>query len=58
MQRLPLDIVRRADNRIAMVLQRAIEGEMGKEGKKGAISDGLKVPAFFVLLFLSLTTQS
>jgi len=38
-----------------MVLQRAIDGEMGKEGKKGAISDGLKVRSYEALSYISLT---
>src|SRR6266404_6174765 len=42
-QRLPADVLARAKDRIAYALRRAIEGELGKEGKKGAVSDGLKV---------------
>jgi hypothetical protein len=42
-QRLPVEILTPARDRIAYALRRAIEGELGKEGKKGSVSDGLKV---------------
>lgn len=42
-QRLPTDILAPAKDRITYALRRAVEGELGKEGKKGAISDGMKV---------------
>lgn len=42
-QRLPRDVLAPAADRIAAALTRAIEGELGKEGKKGSVSDGLKV---------------
>jgi hypothetical protein len=42
-QRLPADVLSPAKDRIAYALRRAIEGELGKEGKKGSVSDGLKV---------------
>lgn len=42
-QRLPATVVGPAKDRIAYALRRGIEGELGKEGKKGSASDGLKV---------------
>ncbi len=42
-QRLPAEVLEPAKDRIAYALRRGIEGELGKEGKKGSISDGLKV---------------
>jgi hypothetical protein len=42
-QRLPEHILQPASSRIAYALQRGLDGELGKEGKKGSISDGLKV---------------
>ena len=42
-QRLPRDVLAPAADRIAAALARAIDGELGKEGKKGSVSDGLKV---------------
>lgn len=42
-QRLPADILAPAKDRITYALRRAVEGELGKEGKRGAISDGMKV---------------
>jgi hypothetical protein len=30
-------------DKIVAALRRAIEGELGKEGKKGSVSDGLRV---------------
>ncbi|OCH91627.1 hypothetical protein OBBRIDRAFT_752889 [Obba rivulosa] len=57
--RLPSEVLEPAADRIAYALQRAIEGELGKEGKKGSASDGLKAihdlattyPAVFVPAF-------
>ncbi|KAJ7016133.1 hypothetical protein C8F04DRAFT_1056651, partial [Mycena alexandri] len=62
-QRLPASILEKAADRIVFALRRGIEGELGKEGKKGSASDGLKaihdlsvyqptifVPRFEVLL--------
>ena len=43
MQRLPAEVLFPSKDRIAYALRRAIEGELGKEGKKGSINDGLKV---------------
>jgi hypothetical protein len=45
-QRLPSEILLPAVDRIAYALRRGIEGELGKEGKKGSASDGLKVLLF------------
>lgn len=42
-QRLPEEILLPARDRIAYALRRAIEGELGKEGKRGATFEGLKV---------------
>jgi hypothetical protein len=42
-QRLPADVLAPAKDRITYALRRAVEGELGKEGKKGAVSDGLRV---------------
>lgn len=42
-QRLPAEVLEPAKDRIAYALRRGIEGELGKEGKKGSIGDGLKV---------------
>jgi hypothetical protein len=42
-QRLPARVLAPAAPRIAYALRRGIDGELGKEGKKGAIADGLKV---------------
>ena len=42
-QRLPASVLGPAKDRIAYSLRRGIEGELGKEGKKGSVSDGLKV---------------
>ncbi|KAI0754869.1 hypothetical protein C8Q80DRAFT_1141532 [Daedaleopsis nitida] len=62
-QRLPVEVLDPARDRIAYALRRGIEGELGKEGKKGSQTDGLKaihdlalyqpttfVPAFAPLL--------
>lgn len=53
-QRLPHATLHPARDRIAYALRRGIEGELGKEGKKGAMFDGLKVR----LLIIDLTTFS
>lgn len=45
-QRLPAAVAGPAKDRIAYALRRGIEGELGKEGKKGSASDGLKVRIF------------
>ncbi|KAJ6585182.1 hypothetical protein B0H19DRAFT_1108667 [Mycena capillaripes] len=42
-QRLPAGVLEIAADRIVFALRRGIEGELGKEGKKGSASDGLKV---------------
>lgn len=42
-QRLPSEVLMPANDRIAYALRRGIEGELGKEGKKGSTNDGLKV---------------
>ncbi|KAJ6475044.1 hypothetical protein C8R47DRAFT_1143351 [Mycena vitilis] len=68
-QRLPAGILEKAAPRIVFALRRGIEGELGKEGKKGSASDGLKaihdlsvyqpsifVPGFEVLLPSVLTS--
>ncbi|CCM01174.1 uncharacterized protein FIBRA_03222 [Fibroporia radiculosa] len=41
-QRLPAEVLVPAKDRIAYALRRGIEGELGKEGKKGSVNDGLK----------------
>ncbi|KAF7977771.1 hypothetical protein HWV62_2653 [Athelia sp. TMB] len=41
-QRLPASVLEPAGPRIAYALRRGIEGELGKEGKKGSANDGLK----------------
>jgi hypothetical protein len=46
-QRLPADVLSPAKDRITYALRRAIEGELGKEGKKGSASDGMKVRRLF-----------
>ncbi|KAF8630008.1 hypothetical protein AX15_003157 [Amanita polypyramis BW_CC] len=58
-QRLPRDVLAPAADRIAAALRRAIDGELGKEGKKGSVSDGLRAihdlcayqPVIFVKAF-------
>ena len=45
-QQLPADVLAPAKDRITYALRRAIEGELGKEGKKGSASDGMKVSYF------------
>lgn len=42
-QRLPAAILQLAADRIAYALRRGIDGELGKEGKKGSANDSLKV---------------
>jgi hypothetical protein len=42
-QRLPSKILEPEADQIANALRRGIERQLGKEGKKGAASDGLKV---------------
>lgn len=42
-QRLPAPVLRPAADRIAYALRRGLDGELGKEGKKGSTNDGLKV---------------
>lgn len=42
-QRLPETVLLPARDRIAFALRRGMEGELGKEGKKGSACDGLKV---------------
>ncbi|CAK5284065.1 unnamed protein product [Mycena citricolor] len=61
-QRLPICVLESGADRIVFALRRAIEGELGKEGKKGSASDGLKAihdlsviqPAVFVPKFEAL----
>ncbi|KAF7299607.1 hypothetical protein HMN09_00966100 [Mycena chlorophos] len=61
-QRLPASVLEGAADRIIFALKRGIDGELGKEGKKGSASDGLKAihdlciyqPAIFVPKFESL----
>lgn len=42
-QRLPAEVLEPARDRISYALRRGIDGELGKEGKKGSQTDGLKV---------------
>ncbi|KAJ7486049.1 hypothetical protein B0H11DRAFT_2016731 [Mycena galericulata] len=61
-QRLPSVVLEPAAARIVFALRRGIEGELGKEGKKGSASDGLKAihdlsvyqPSIFVPKFETL----
>ncbi|KAF7346564.1 hypothetical protein MSAN_01884500 [Mycena sanguinolenta] len=61
-QRLPSAVLENAADRIVFALRRGIEGELGKEGKKGSASDGLKAihdlsiyqPSIFVPRFEAL----
>ncbi|EJD52145.1 hypothetical protein AURDEDRAFT_181670 [Auricularia subglabra TFB-10046 SS5] len=61
-QRLPMDIIEPARPRITYAFSRAIEGELGKEGKKGSATDALKAvsehllsePAVFLDSFVDL----
>ncbi|KAG7442975.1 uncharacterized protein BT62DRAFT_972705 [Guyanagaster necrorhizus] len=58
-QRLPAEVLEPAADRIAYALSRGIDGELGKEGKKGSANDGLKAihdlslhqPSIFVPAF-------
>lgn len=56
-QRLPEEVLFPAKERIASALRRGIDGELGKEGKKGSASDGLKVctASNYVHIFIHLT---
>jgi hypothetical protein len=49
-QRLPADVLAPAKDRITYALLRAVEGELGKEGKKGSVSDGMKVSRLHAFL--------
>ncbi|KAG1822871.1 uncharacterized protein BJ212DRAFT_1331086 [Suillus subaureus] len=61
-QRLPEEVLVPAKDRIAFALRRGMEGELGKEGKKGSACDGLKAihdlsayqPSTFVPAFTEL----
>ncbi|KAH9011657.1 hypothetical protein EDB85DRAFT_2281515 [Lactarius pseudohatsudake] len=55
-QRLPADVLAPAKDRIAYALRRAVEGELGKEGKKGSAIHDLAVhePSIFVPAFTEL----
>lgn len=61
-QRLSTEVLEPAKDRIAYALRRGIEGELGKEGKKGSVHDGLKAihemstwyPTLFVPAFTEL----
>ncbi|KAI6039330.1 hypothetical protein EDC04DRAFT_1755812 [Pisolithus marmoratus] len=61
-QRLPEEVLLPARDRIAFALRRGMEGELGKEGKKGSACDGLKAihdlslyqPSTFVPSFVDL----
>ncbi|KAJ6508515.1 hypothetical protein C8R45DRAFT_967683 [Mycena sanguinolenta] len=61
-QRLSSAVLENAADRIVFALRRGIEGELGKEGKKGSASDGLKAihdlsiyqPSIFVPRFEAL----
>ncbi|KAK0201860.1 hypothetical protein DFS33DRAFT_1350639 [Desarmillaria ectypa] len=58
-QRLPAEVLEPAADRIAYALSRGIDGELGKEGKKGSANDGLRAihdlslhqPSIFVPAF-------
>ena len=54
-QRLPADVLSPAADRIAYALRRGIEGQLGKEGKKGSTSDGLKVASLTICSLYALT---
>ncbi len=57
-QRLPGSILDAAKDRIVYAIRRGILGELGREGKKGAISESLKVRYFTsLLLFAPLLTN-
>jgi hypothetical protein len=47
-QRLPSAVLAPAADRISYALRRGIDGELGREGKKGAASDGLKACVHFM----------
>ncbi|KAF9241177.1 hypothetical protein BU15DRAFT_61124 [Melanogaster broomeanus] len=61
-QRLPADVLLPARDRITFALRRGMEGELGKEGKKGSACDGLKAvhdlslyqPCTFIPAFIEL----
>lgn len=40
---LPSEVLESVADRIGSAIQRGIEGELGKEGKRGSIADGLRV---------------
>lgn len=60
MQRLPSAVLQPAADRIAYALRRGLDGELGKEGKKGSATDGLKVNILteFLVYFLTRTCQA
>lgn len=47
-QRLPADVLMNPRDRIAYAFRRGMDGELGKEGKKGSNSDALKVCTLFM----------
>ncbi|KAF5330272.1 hypothetical protein D9758_014454 [Tetrapyrgos nigripes] len=61
-QRLPEEVLAPASSRIAFSLLRGIDGELGKEGKRGSANDGLKAvhelsvyqPSTFIPVFVKL----
>lgn len=57
-QRLPTEVLMFGRDRIAYALSRAIEGELGKEGKKGSVADGLRVSCFQSQVARGLTQTS
>jgi hypothetical protein len=57
-QRLPEDVLIPARDRIAFALRRGMEGELGKEGKKGSACDALKVDIHSNECGLPLTHQA
>ena len=50
-QRLPAEVLQPTASRIAYALRRGIDGELGKEGKKGSANDGMKVHTFTLFLY-------
>lgn len=52
-QRLPETVLLHSKDTIAIALGRSIDGELGKEGKKGSASDGLKASYIRSNAFLS-----
>ncbi|KAF5315065.1 hypothetical protein D9619_007434 [Psilocybe cf. subviscida] len=64
-QRLPSEVLAPAATRISYSLRRGIDGELGKEGKKGSANDGLKaihdlceyMPSVFVPAFTPLLSS-